>query len=338
MIADRFDIPVVLFIFRRPEKSVEIIARISEVKPERMYLISDAGRTDGEKDEVAKCRKTVEEAIDWDCTVTKDYAAENKGVYDRIGLGALRILEKERWAIFLEDDNLPEISFFHFCREMLNRYEKDQEVLWICGTNYLENCTFRSGADYGFTRHMLPCGWASWCGKFKSGYDKDFSSFNRENLRRIRKDYPDARLYQQDIRNWEMEIEHLARYGRFFSWDYHMSFSIRVNGKVGIIPRLNQIRNIGVDVVSEHSSSSLDNVMVSRFCNISSYPLDFPLHHPETVECDDDIEERLAKVITAPITPLSIYSIFLKRTGKVVRRILKIPASKGVAEYLGLKR
>ena len=77
---DVFDIPVVIFIFKRM-KALEIIDRISQVKPKKLYILSDHGRDDNEKSMVEEVRKAVENRIDWNCEVIKKYANENIGVY-----------------------------------------------------------------------------------------------------------------------------------------------------------------------------------------------------------------------------------------------------------------
>lgn len=97
---DRFDIPVCLFIFQRKDTVLRIIDKISQVKPKKMYLISDQGRNDEEIARVLECREAVENAINWDCEVIKDYAEKNRGVFENIGMGALRVFEKEETAIF----------------------------------------------------------------------------------------------------------------------------------------------------------------------------------------------------------------------------------------------
>ena len=112
----QFDIPVVLFIFKR-DKAVEIVNRIAEVQPRKLYILADQGRNAEERLLAEECRKKVEAAITWDCEVIKNYADENRGVYQNIGQGAIWVLKQEKWAIFLEDDNLPEPSFFPFCKE-----------------------------------------------------------------------------------------------------------------------------------------------------------------------------------------------------------------------------
>ena len=323
-----FDIPVALVIFKRAEKSLEIISRISQVKPSKIYLISDGGRNDEEWEVVSKCRQAVEDSINWDCDVIKDYAEENKGVYDRIGLGACRVFDKERWAIFLEDDNLPEISFFYFCREMLHRYEGDQGILWICGTNYLENCTFKSQADYGITRCMLPCGWASWSNKFLSSYDKDFSEMATINMSIVRGTYLKRRLFYQDLRNWRMEINHRKKGERYTSWDYQMSFSLRSGNKVGIIPKHNLIKNIGVDENAIHGGGSFHRVMTQRFCGMASIPLPEIIKHPDVLEIDAFIESRIEGIILEPIR------LYIERfTVKILRAVFNIPENERIITY-----
>lgn len=98
-----------MFIFKRKDTVLRIIDRIREVKPKTFYIIADAGRNDEEKALVRECREAVEKAIDWECNLIKNYAKENRGVHAQIGMGALWVFEREERAIFLEDDNLPEV-------------------------------------------------------------------------------------------------------------------------------------------------------------------------------------------------------------------------------------
>ena len=120
--------PVVLFLFKRYKSVLQILDVLRKVQPKTIYLVSDAGRNDIEQQEVMKVRKLVEGAINWKCNVYKDYATENRGVFDNIGMGALRVFQKEQRAIFLEDDNLPEETFLSIvkncwiCMKKMKRY------------------------------------------------------------------------------------------------------------------------------------------------------------------------------------------------------------------------
>lgn len=297
-----FNIPVVLFVFRRAEKSKEIVRRIAEVRPRKLYILSDEGRNEAEKMQVRECRAAVEAAIDWPCEVVCDYAEENRGVYRNIGEGALRVFEKEECAIFLEDDNLPELSFFPFCEEMLNRYKDEQDVLWICGTNYLGNYSDNSKEDYKFTQHMLPCGWASWSGKFTKYYDGEMNYFDKPDaVKNLRKKFETAKLYKFYIDRLLSEHSLIKRNLLPSSWDYQMCLSLRANDMYGVVPVKNQIKNIGVDELSTHGGTNFDDIMTQRYCGMDSYSLSEPFKGPVEIKKDPFFERKLENIIVPPL-------------------------------------
>jgi hypothetical protein len=314
-----FEIPVALFIFKRQESVLRILEVLKVIKPKKVYLIADNGRTEVEKKIVSDVRENIEKAITWDCDVIKRYQTENVGVYENIAGGAKWVFEHEEKAIFLEDDNLPEISFFPFCDELLNKYENDNRVLWVCGSNYLEECNPENKSDYIFSKNMLPCGWASWRHKFYKFYDGELTLFNADTKKALKSKYLNKKLYYQDIYNIEYELDYKKKYGRFYSWDYQMAFSLRVHNVYSIIPKYNQIKNIGVDSDSTHGGSSLSNIMVGRFCERKTKKLEFPLAHPQSITIDENIEEALAKIIIDP----TFYSIKSKLS-RVVRKALRL--------------
>src|SRR5690625_7867016 len=108
---DSFDIPVVLFLFKRKDATLRVIDRVRERAPRRMYLLSDAGRNQAERSLVSDVRSKAEKAIDSDCEVIKHYASENRGVVKNMGLAAKWAFERDRSAIVFEYDNVPEVTF-----------------------------------------------------------------------------------------------------------------------------------------------------------------------------------------------------------------------------------
>lgn len=326
---DRFDVPVAIFIFKR-DKAVDIVRRIGEVKPEKLYIIADHGRNDEEKKLAENTRAAVEAAIDWDCEVIKNYAEENRGVYENIGEGAKWVLRREKHAIFLEDDNLPEITFFEFCRQMLEKYENDTRVLWICGTNYLGNYTPASGDSYVFTRHMLPCGWASWSNKFERFYDGKLELCkNPTVIKRVGAVYSEKALYNQYRRSWMGEFYRISSGNKPISWDYQMDLTIKANNLFGICPCQNQIKNIGVDEFSVHGGNSMAMKMTKRFCGMNSYPIQFPLKHPSTLLADDVFEKKIGKIM---LFPLSIRIRWALARG--VRALCGVPYGKSFKSHV----
>ena len=325
-----FEVPVVLIIFRRKDTLERIIARIREVQPSKMYLLSDQGRDDEEKRIVQEVRECAEQLIDWPCTLAKYYADENRGVYANIGLGAKWVFEHESKAIFLEDDNLPEVTFFSYCKDLLDRYERDNRILWICGTNYLTEYRNSKNDSYMFTHNLLPCGWASWSEKFLSSYDFGFKSVSgKKDVKRIRKTYLSRALYKQEFKSiWDEYLRGIEK-GKYRSWDYHMIYSLRKNNQFGISPATNQIKNIGVDDISEHGGNTFDNIMTKRFCGMDSKPLEIELQHPCDIRIDKKYERKIEHIITRPLK-MRVFN----RITDFLRVTLNIPADIRTKDYL----
>lgn len=315
---DNFEVPVVLFLFKRKDTIARIIDRLRQANIKKLYLMSDEGRTEEEKAKVREARRIAETSIDWNCNVVRNYAERNRGVYGNIALGAKWVFEREECAIFLEDDNLPELTFFPYCQELLSKYQDDNRVLWICGTNYLGKYESESGASYMFTRHMLPCGWASWSDKFLKYYDGEVKAFKNPYVRqRFLDDFPNKAMrdvYLTPLLRYEREM---SEGKQPYSWDYQMCFAIRTNSMYGISPVCNQIKNIGVDAESEHGGNSMTKIMTKRFCGMPSYPLQLPLVHPACVMTDLVYEKKIDDIVTPPYS-MQIRHFVAKKIKKVI--------------------
>ena len=202
---------------------------------------------------------------------------------------------------------------------MLERYENNENVLWVCGTNYLGSYAPQSGDSYVFTHHMLPCGWASWSNKFLKYYDGELSLLdNPTTIDSVRKNYCNKNVFKQYRNSWMGEYRRIRAGVRPESWDFQMDFCIKAHGLYGVCPCNNQIKNIGVDDCSIHGGTSFENVMTKRFCGMESYPIVFPLKHPEKVEIDKKFEKRIGKIILYP------FKMRLRiKLAKFVRKFIK---------------
>jgi hypothetical protein len=324
-----FSTPVAVFIFKRFDTLIPIFNRLSEIRPQKLYLIADQGRNPQEIKEAAFVRENVDSLITWDCEVVKDFASENRGVYGNIALGAANVLKQENTAIFLEDDNLPSRSFFPFCEEMLNKYEANPDIIWVCGTNYLSSFDTENGASYVFTRQLMPCGWASWSNKFLSSYDFNLSHTDKESKKTAKKTYFNKKLYYQQLFNVEYEKCCISEKGRYYSWDYHMAWTLRAGRYYGIAPAVNLIKNIGVDSYSEHGGSSFDLEMTNRFCSMPSFELEFPLTHPRAIDIDSCYEAAIEKLLLYP------FREWLGVVFKLIAfKIFKFPLDQSIRKHL----
>lgn len=311
----KFDIPVALFTFKRVDTLERIIDVFRNANISKLYLFSDGPRNEEEGKLVSLTREKVLEMIDWDCEVIKKFSNTNQGVFNQIGMGALEVFKTEERVIFVEDDNLPDITFFNYCKYMLNKYRDDEKVLWVCGTNYESESKYLE-SDYVFTKHMLPCGWASWSHKFPKYYLTSFSILNdHKNRKIVWKSYESKQLYCQQIRNFKCEKYREDHDRRFASWDFHMALSIRYYGLFGIAPKYNLIRNIGVDEFSTHGGKSLNRPNTSKFCEIPTHSFPNDPIAPSKEEINKEFEKNTTKIILAPlyIRLLFPFITFLKK-------------------------
>lgn len=312
-------LPVVVFLFKRHETLKLIFDRIREYEPKKVYLIADAGRNDKENLLVKETREKVISFIDWDCEVIKNFADSNRGVYDRIGKGALWVLDQEDAAIFLEDDNYPSKSFFSYCEEMISKYRTEPRIGWVCGTNYLGDSSSIGKEDYYFTHHLLPCGWASWAKKFHELYDGELLSLTDENIDKMKSTYFNKSLFSQELHTVRQAKINLQRNPKIVSWDRQMCYSIRSKQAFGIAPRVNLIKNIGVDEHSEHGGTTMDNVMTKRFCGVGNYELSFPLISPATVSVNREFETKNDQILLYPFK-----SRVKRKLGRAIKRCFLI--------------
>lgn len=320
--------PVALFLFKRHETLERIFLKIREYKPEKIYLLGDGPRNDEESHLVNKARNLAIQLIDWDCKVITKFNDMNVGVYNNIGGGAKWVLEQEDAAIFLEDDNLPESTFFSYCNELLEKYYDDDSILWVCGTNYLVDSSSIGPESYYYTRHLLPCGWASWSSKFLRYYDGELLTLTQEKINVMKSTYQDMRLFTQELQTVKQTRFNYLRNPKSVSWDRQMCFSVRSNLLYGIAPCKNQIKNIGADEHSIHGGTSLKNEMTARFCERETLMLDFPLHSPTVKEINSEFERLTSDIILYPLK-----SRIKRHVGRIIKRVVGLDPDDSLVLY-----
>ena len=146
---------------------------------------------------------------------------------------------------------------------------------------------------------------------------------------RIQNVYCNRKVYHQYRNNWMREYGRIKEGKQPISWDYQMDFSIKANNLFGICPCKNQIKNIGVDECSIHGGTSFETIMTQRFCGMESFPIQFPLKHPDTVLQDYEFEKKIGKIILPPLRQR------VKQSASMfIRGMLHVPADSSIKGYL----
>ena len=134
------DVAVLLIFFTRDDVFAKTFAAVKEARPRKLLLWQDGPREGRPNDMqgIQRCREIAED-IDWECEIYKNYQEKNWGCDPSTFYShkwAFSIVDK---CIILEDDCVPAQSFFPFCKELLDRYEKDLRINRICGFNHKDN-------------------------------------------------------------------------------------------------------------------------------------------------------------------------------------------------------
>lgn len=261
--------PVVLILFNRPEPTAKVFAAIRQARPLNLIVIADGPRTNrkGEQEACAAAR-AITENVDWPCQVVRHYAEENLGCRNRVASGLDLVFGEFDRAIILEDDCVPEPSFFRFCDELLERYNNDERVMAISGDNFLFGNQHIEHSYY-FSRYPHVWGWATWRRAWRH-YDvslKDWPQARAQNwLAQIFSDRAALNFWQNAFQS--------VYDGHIDTWDYQWTYACWRHGGLTALPQTNLISNIGFGIDATHTRRR------SRFSNMTIASLDFPLSHP----------------------------------------------------------
>jgi hypothetical protein len=281
-------VAVLFLVFNRPDVTEKVLAAIRTAQPPRLYIAADGARPNkpAEKEACDAVRKLVEAGVDWPCKVHTLFREHNLGCRQAVSTAIDWFFEHEEAGIILEDDCLPNPSFFPYCEELLYHYRDDTRVMHINGNNIMRGWVHDSDYSYYFTHHAAIWGWASWRRAWKH-YHVDTpllpelerkKYFWRHFFNGI-----EARMLLRPL--WATHNKQLD------TWDYQWSFAIIIQSGLSIMPIVNLISNIGFGGEATHTFNPSH-----PWANLPSASLPQPLEHPKFVLRDPISDYQLLKI------------------------------------------
>ncbi|MES2438938.1 MAG: glycosyltransferase family 2 protein [Verrucomicrobiota bacterium] len=265
---------LLFLIFNRPDLTARVFARIKENRPEKLYVAADGPRATKEGETVqCELSRAATEKIDWPCEVQRLYRTENLGCKAAVSSAITWFFEHEPAGIILEDDCLPDPSFFRFADELLIRYADNERVMAISGDNFQQGQR-RGDGSYFFSKYPHIWGWASWRRAW-TNYDVTMGKWDQR--RNLIADY----IGDRHTTNYFSRIFDKVVSGHINTWDYQFVFCSLLNRGLTISPQGNLVSNIGFDERGSHLLSPDDPA-----ANMPVVPMNFPLVHPDVVEAD----------------------------------------------------
>jgi glycosyltransferase involved in cell wall biosynthesis len=212
--------PILLVVFNRPEATQRVIESIREVRPQALYVAADGPRsnTPGDAERCAAARK-VATSVDWSCEVHTLLHNENLGCAANTSSGITWFFESVPEGIILEDDCVPDASFYRFCQELLQYYRDVPRIMHIAGNSH-QYGRRRGLASYYFSKYANFWGWATWRRAWS--------------------------LFDPDLRpSWELKDD----------WSAPWQLSIERSRGIAIVPNVNLVKNIGFGAGATHTKA-----------------------------------------------------------------------------------
>jgi hypothetical protein len=205
------------------------------VKPGLLYFSANAPKNEEEEKYTRQIRNLIDK-IDWPCVVKKKY--EENHIAD-CSISVTKAIdwffENENFGIILEDDCLPNPSFFKLCEFINEKRKLFKDVYQISGTNVQYDHS--SPLTLRYTDYSLPnWGWATWRDRWK------YYTTSMDNWKK-HKDLIQSKVKHPEF--WEKifsenEVSKIA-------WDLQWNLDIWIQGGKILSPSYNTVMNIGFD-------------------------------------------------------------------------------------------
>ena len=263
--------PIGFFIFNRPIETARAFATIREARPTQLFVIADGPRNEADVPLCEAARAVIN--VDWPCELHTNYSEKNLGCGQRPSTGITWMFEHVERAIILEDDCIPDQSFFRYAGELLEKYESDERVMHIAGSSFAS-----------FLPNAFGC-WATWRRAWKY-YDYYVTTWPalRDSGALINL-FHNRGGYEKFALAWD------KYYAREItdSWDGQWSFACMSRGAISLTPKVNLVKNIGYNERGTHTKEE------NQQARMPVRAMPFPLIHPATLVINREADNYMLR-------------------------------------------
>lgn len=280
-----FEVPISLHIFNRPETTEILFNKIRKIRPTKLFITADGPRL-GNLSDQKNCELTrlAVSNVDWDCQLYTNFSDVNKGSFKSTSEGITWVFEHVDRAIILEDDCIPNSSFFSFCQELLDYYENDTRVALISGFDI--ETPSQKKYSYYFSRYTHMWGWATWKRTWENvDFEMNYWPEYRDN-----KGLDLIFSYKHEVMYWTEIMQNMfdKRTEAGLHWDYLLLLSMFMNNSVAIRPSSNLISNNGYGEDATHFKGK------TILHDVENKEMNFPLVHQPYI-CRDVLAEAFSE-------------------------------------------
>lgn len=306
-----FNIPILLIVYIRKDSLFQILNELKKINPEKLYIALDYPPI-GNADAIKK-NAEVKHLIDTypfpeNCMVFKNISLQNLGPGNGPKSAIDWFFQQESQGIILEDDCLPNLTFFDFCRTLLIKYADDDKIMSISGNNYLQGA-IEMPDSYYFTKYPNIWGWASWR---RAWLKMDWSMANYIDFLKQDK----LSKYTNTTTEywfWKKTFNHVYNQSVQY-WDYQWLYSIWNNDGYGIAPSVNLVKNIGFDENATHTLNK--PIWYNQLIHGEISHIKHPINYAINKSADDFLFNNC---IAPPPKKLNLFQKILTKLSSIIK-------------------
>ena len=241
----QLETPVLFLIYNRSDYAEAVLHQIKKVRPKKLFIAADGPKNSPEN--IKKCEETRKCILEnlanlgWECEVHIWLRENNLGCAKAISSAITWFFEHVESGIILEDDCVPNESFFDYCSVLLEKYKDDSRVMMIAGDSRIPPGT-EFEFDYLFSSYIPVWGWATWKRAWNF-FDYDMKNWKNKKNECLEK--MNTTFNHTSITKYFSECFANTSDGITDSWAYRWILSIILNKGLCVIPKKNLISNIG---------------------------------------------------------------------------------------------
>jgi hypothetical protein len=243
-----YNIPILLLGFNRPDCFSKVLKKIISQKPVRLYIALDGPRNELDQLALNSIKKEILK-IPIEIELKTLFRESNLGCGKAVSSAITWFFENEEMGIILEDDTLPNDTFFDFCEKMLVLYKDEPRVGHISGNNYFTYDRFPK-VSHWFSCYNHIWGWASWKRVWRD-YSFDLESVSEISLIKALDTYN----YGNQFVSYWLDVYNKMKNKEVDTWDYQYTLMCLSKTYMSAIPRYNLVDNIGFDNRATHTKS-----------------------------------------------------------------------------------
>src|ERR1035438_5803623 len=152
---------VLIIAYNRPDICKKLVEVLERIRPKNIFISCDGPKPNNRND-FNNCREVqkILESFNWNCKANYRINKSNLGCRENVMQSISWFFNYVDEGIILEDDCIPDLTFFRFTEELLEKYRTDKTVFMISGTAIISSKNHVP--SYRFTRLVNIWGWATW--------------------------------------------------------------------------------------------------------------------------------------------------------------------------------